>query len=395
MLNRRKLNLTTLIENISKSTNLIVKGDLSGHSFRVAFISILISYALGMIKGKRIDLYFASLLHDIGAVEKERNLLFENRERDNCDLQRHAIEGYNILKDIPTFENIALIVKDHHNPNSENLLSRIVYFSDEVDVILRNERILDCSKIRDRMYDSYKDKAGFKDILEAFYEVTKGDAFLMIFYDMDEVRKYLDEYVEKRVVNLDNEEFNKFARALAKSFIDKKSRFTLTHSSDVSYTSGKLAEVFGLSEMDCEVVRTAGFLHDIGKLFVPVDILEYPGKLEENDWFTMKSHVYYTYSFLNQMGLDENIVHIASSHHEFLDGSGYPFGLDKSSLSIGAQIMIVADIYSALRRRRPYRDKAFSHKEAVDLLIDLTNKGKVNREVVRVLEKTEIDIFKN
>ena len=395
MLSRRKLNLTTLIESISKSTDLIAKGDLSDHSFRVAFISILISYALGMRKGERIDLFFASLLHDIGAVEKERDLLFENKERDNCDLQRHAIEGYNILKDIPTFENIALIVKDHHKPNSENLLSRIVYFSDEVDVILRNERILDCSKIRDRMYSSYKDKVGFKDILEAFYEVTRGDAFLMIFYDMDEVKKYLDEYVEKRIVNLDNKEFNEFAKVLAKSFIDKKSRFTLTHSSDVSYTSGKLAEVFDLSEIDCEIVRTAGFLHDTGKLLVPVDILEYPGKLEENNWFTMKSHVYYTYSFLNQMGLDENIVHIASYHHEFLDGSGYPFGLDKSSLSIGAQIMTVADIYSALRRKRPYRDRAFSHKEAIDLLVDLANKGKVNREIVKVLEKTEIDIFKN
>ncbi len=393
MISRKKLNLTTLVENISKSTDLIVKGDLSSHSFRVAFISILISYALGIRKGERIDLYFASLLHDIGAIEKEKNLLFENKERDNCELQRHAIEGYNILKDIPTFEDIALIVKDHHNPDSENLLSRIIYFSDEVDVTLKNEKIMECSQIRDRMYNAYKDKKKFKDILEAFRKATNGDAFLMIIYSLDEVKKYLNGHVEERIVNLNNKEFNKLARALAESFIDRKSKFTLTHSSNVSYVSGKLAEVFGLSEIDCEIIRTAGFLHDIGKLFVPVDILEYPGKLEDNNWFTMKSHVYYTYSFLNQMGLDENIVHIASSHHEFLDGSGYPFGLDKSSLSIGAQIMTVADIYSALRKERPYRNKAFSHREAMDLLIDLANKEKVNREVVRVLEKTEIDIF--
>ena len=393
MVSRRKLNLTTLVENISKSTDLIVGEGLSDHSFRVAFISVLISYTLGMKKGERIDLYFASLLHDIGAIEKEKDLLFEDRKRDDCDLQRHAIEGYNILKDIPTFEDIALIVRDHHNPNSENLLSRIIYFSDEVDVILKNEKILECSKIRDKMYNAYKDKKGFKDILEAFGEATKGDAFLMIFYNIDEVRKYLVSHVEERIVNLDSEEFNKFAKALAKSFIDKKSKFTLTHSSDVSYTSGKIAKELGLSEKDCRTIETAGFLHDIGKLFIPVDILEYPGRLEGEEWFRIKSHVYYTYSFLNQMGLDENIIHIASSHHEFLDGSGYPFGLDKSNLSIGAQIMTVADIYSALRKERPYRNKAFSHREAMDLLIDLANKGKVNREVVGVLEKTEIGIF--
>ena len=391
--NRRKLDLTTLVENISKSTDLIIKGDLSGHSFRVAFISILISYALGIRKGERIDLYLASLLHDIGAIEKEKDLLFEDKKRDSCELQRHAIEGYNILKGIPTFEDVALIVKDHHNPNSENLLSKILYFSDEVDVILKNEMILECSKIRDRMYDAYKNNKTFKDILEAFGEATKGDAFLMIIYNLDEVKKYLNKHVEKRIVNLDNKEFNKLAEVLAKSFIDIKSKFTLTHSSNVSYTSGKLAKALGLGEIDCKIIETAGFLHDIGKLFVPVNILEYPGKLEGEDWFRMKSHVYYTYSFLNQMGLDENIIHIASSHHEFLDGSGYPFGLDRSSLSIGAQIMTVADMYSALRKKRPYRDKAFSHKDAVNLLIDLANKGKVNREVVRILEKIEIDIF--
>ena len=396
MVSLRTLNLTALVENISKSMDLVVDGVPSDHFFRVAFIAVSLSYALGIKKGDRIDLYLAALLHDIGAIEEEKKILLEYEVRKKHDLQKHAIEGYKILMGIPGFENIALIVRDHHNPKSENLLSRIICFSDDVDVILRSENIFEKSEIRDRMYRLHKDNRTCTDILEAFCDVvTRGDNFLMVVYNINEIKRFLEIYVEKRIINVSNEELNDFARALAKSLIDKKSRFTVDHSNDVAVTSRRVAEILGLSEMDCKTIETAGFLHDIGKLFTPLDILEYPGKLKGKDWLTMKSHVYYTYSFLRQMGLYESIVHIASSHHEFLDGSGYPFGLDKSSLSIGAQIMTVADIYSALRRKRPYRDRAFSHKEAVDLLIDLANKGKVNREIVKVLEKTEIDIFKN
>ena len=387
----KRFNLTHFVENLSKSLDLILSGKPSNHSLRVAFIAVLISYKLNLTKGQRINLYLASLLHDVGAVDKETKLLFEYEQRDCSDLQHHAIVGYELLKNIPLFEDIADIIKDHHNPKSNNLLSRIIYLSDEADIILRNNKIFDPKVLDGKIYLNYKNKPIFKDILDAFSSILRNDAFLMMIYNIDEIKKYLRANVEVRSVSVNHNLFNNIAKSIAESFIDKKSRFTLTHSSDVAYTAFKIAKEIGLSDMDCQTIKTASFLHDIGKLFVPVNILEHPGKLESEDWFKMKSHVYYTYSFLNQMNLDENIIHIASSHHEYLDGSGYPFGLDKTSLSTGAQILTVADIYSALRRKRPYRNRAFNHTEATEMLLNLANCGKINKELVDAIKY--VDIF--
>jgi len=383
--------LTHFVENLSKSLDLILTGNPSSHSLRVAFIATLISYKLNLTKGQRINLYLASLIHDIGAVDKETKLLFEYEQRDCNELQHHAIVGYELLKNIPLFEDIACIIKDHHNPESNNLLSRIIYLSDEVDIILRNNKIFDHSVLEGKIYLNYKNKPMFKDILDAFLSILKNDAFLMMIYNLDEIKKYLNANVEVRTVSVTHNLFNNIAKSIAESFIDKKSRFTLTHSSDVAHTAFKIAKEIRLSDIDSQTIKTAGFLHDIGKLFVPVNILEYPGKLESEDWFKMKSHVYYTYSFLNQMNLDENIIHIASSHHEYLDGSGYPFGLDKTGLSTGAQILTVADIYAALRRKRPYRHKAFNHFEATEMLLNWSNRDKIDKEFVNVIKY--IDTF--
>jgi len=370
--------LTHFVENLSKSLDLILTGNPSSHSLRVAFIATLISYKLNLTKGQRINLYLASLIHDIGAVDKETKLLFEYEQRDCNELQRHAIVGYELLKNIPLFEDIACIIKDHHNPESNNLLSRIIYLSDEVDIILRNNKIFDYSVLEGKIYLNYKNKPMFKDILDAFLSILKNDAFLMMIYNLDEIKKYLNANVEIRTVSVTHNLFNNIAKSIAESFIDKKSRFTLTHSSDVAHTAFKIAKEIRLSDIDSQTIKTAGFLHDIGKLFVPVNILEYPGKLESEDWFKMKSHVYYTYSFLN-------------SHHEYLDGSGYPFGLDKTGLSTGAQILTVADIYAALRRKRPYRHKAFNHFEATEMLLNWSNRGKIDKEFVNVIKY--IDTF--
>ncbi|WP_025209419.1 HD-GYP domain-containing protein [Hippea sp. KM1] len=388
----KKFNLSRLVENLSKSLDLILNGSPSNHALRVSFICILISYQMNFKLNERINLYLAGLLHDIGAVERETQLLLEYDKRDCVDLQRHAIVGYEILKKIPLFEEIALIVKDHHNPASNNLLSRIIYFADEVEVLLRRENLFEPKTLKAKIYPLYKNRPMFSDILDAFVEVIRNDAFFIMLSNVEEIKKYFVSHVEEKIVSVDAELFNRLAKSIAESFIDKKSKFTLTHSSDVAKTALAIARQVGLSNKDCKTIETAGFLHDIGKLFVPKSILEYPGKLSGNDWLRMKSHVYYTYSFLNQMELDEDIIHIASSHHEYLDGSGYPFGLNRNDLSTGAQILTVADIYSALRQKRPYRSNSFSHQEALEVLIGMANKGKINRDFIKAIPSDVLDI---
>ncbi len=386
MIFRRKVNFTRLIENLSSSFDIVLNG-LSAHTLRVAFIAVLISYELDFHKRNRTLLYLSSLLHDIGVSESESSILFEIENRNSDKLQHHALVGYEVLKMIPLFEDIALVVKDHHNIDTNNIISKIIYFSDEIDVLLKKESFYTTTRLNRKVYLLYKDKPSFREILDAFLKISKNDYFLITLSNVNEIKRYFNSHVEENIISLSIYDFSQIAKSLAETFIDKKSNFTLTHSRDVAVVSSAIAKKIGLSEKNYKTIEIAGFLHDIGKLFVPVNVLEYHGKLNEKDWLTMKSHAYYTYSFLKQIDLDEEIIHIASSHHEFLDGSGYPFGLDKSNLSIGAQILTVADIYSALRQERPYRKYAHTHEESIDILLEMANKGKVNKKLVKAMPK--------
>lgn len=209
-----------------------------------------------------------------------------------------------------------------------------------------------------------------------------------MYYTPQEIAYFLPTYVEDRFCVLTDFELMELAKAIAQNFIDKKSQFTLTHSIDVAYTAVSIAKNLGFGDYDCQLIKTAGFLHDIGKLFVPGSILNFSGKLEGKDWLIMKSHAYHTFSFLNKLGLDKEIIRIASNHHEYLDGSGYPLGLDKTQLSIFEQILTVSDIYSALRQLRPYRPHSLDHTQAIEVLRNLDSKGKINKELVNAIPIT-------
>jgi len=385
LLEKRKINFTKLIENISLSQDLMVfgQGKPSYHALRVSFISLIIANELNFEFTDKIDLYLASLLHDIGAVATEASMILEIN-RDPINLQTHAQLGYEMLFQIPFFNRIAEIVKDHHNENTQNLLSLIISFADEVDLISRATYYDSPKKLASKVFEKFKEKTNFKNILDAFLNAFQNDALLIMLYnpDEDEIAYFLPSYIEERFLVLDNIQLMELAKAIAQNFIDKKSKFTLTHSMDVAYTACSIAKNLGFDEYDREMLKTAGFLHDIGKLFVPTSILDFNGKLEGKDWFTMKSHVYYTFSILKKLNLDEEIIKIASYHHEYLDGSGYPFGLDRTQLSTFSQILTVSDIYSALRQIRPYRSYSLSHTQAIEILNNLALKGKINKSIV-------------
>jgi HD-GYP domain-containing protein (c-di-GMP phosphodiesterase class II) len=116
---------------------------------------------------------------------------------------------------------------------------------------------------------------------------------------------------------------------------------------------------------DIKLLRRAALLHDLGKLSVPNMVLEKPGKLTDEEWKIVKMHPYYTLEILRRIPGFEALGEEAAAHHEKLDGSGYWRGLVGEQLSTFARILAVADIFDALRAKRPYRDslpleKAFS-----------------------------------
>src|SRR5208337_2538002 len=99
----------------------------------------------------------------------------------------------------------------------------------------------------------------------------------------------------------------------------------------------------------------AGLLHDIGKLSVPEDILEKPAPLDCSEVNKIKAHSFMTHRILENIGSLDKITQWASLHHERLNGTGYPYHYGKEKLPVGARIIAVADVFTALTENRPYR----------------------------------------
>jgi HD-GYP domain-containing protein (c-di-GMP phosphodiesterase class II) len=166
--------------------------------------------------------------------------------------------------------------------------------------------------------------------------------------------------------------------------IDFRSRFTSTHSSGVAASATILAKLFGLTEMEIGLMEIAGNLHDIGKMAIPNQILEKPGKLTREEFAVIRQHTYLTYTILNSIGGIQQIVEWAAFHHEKLDGSGYPFHVDAQKIGIGSRIMAVADIFTALAENRPYRE-AMDTDGVMGIIRKLSENRQLDSRVVGVL----------
>ena len=138
--------------------------------------------------------------------------------------------------------------------------------------------------------------------------------------------------------------------------IDAKSPFTYQHSNGVADTAMDIAIHFGMNEFEKKQLRRAALMHDIGKLSVPNNILEKPGKLTDGEWQVVRDHPYYTFQILKRVPAFKSFSSDAAAHHERLDGSGYWRRLSGTNISFVARILAVADVFDALRAKRPYRD---------------------------------------
>lgn len=126
-----------------------------------------------------------------------------------------------------------------------------------------------------------------------------------------------------------------------------------------------VADVMQLSAKELYQLNLGSFLHDIGKIKVPDHVLNKPGKLTDSEWAIMKSHPIYGKIIMEETKFPSLVeaAPIVEQHHERYDGKGYPYGLQKNEILIGASIVSVVDSYDAMTTDRVYR-KALSIEEA-------------------------------
>ena len=142
--------------------------------------------------------------------------------------------------------------------------------------------------------------------------------------------------------------------ALART-IDAKSPWTAGHSERVTSLSLQIGTVMKLSQKELDHLHRAGLLHDIGKIGIPAEILDKPAKLTEEEFALMKKHPELGVRILEPIAAYQAVIPLVLYHHENYDGSGYPEGLSRERIPLGARIFALADVYDALISERPYR----------------------------------------
>lgn len=131
--------------------------------------------------------------------------------------------------------------------------------------------------------------------------------------------------------------------------------YTQGHERRVGLVAEAIGNELGLSTDHCEALRVAGFLHDVGKIGVPAEILAKPGKLSHAEYALVQEHCLSGHRILRDMALPWPVADVALQHHERWDGSGYPAGLVGHAILLDARIIAVADVLEAMASHRPYR----------------------------------------
>lgn len=137
--------------------------------------------------------------------------------------------------------------------------------------------------------------------------------------------------------------------------VEVKDRYTRGHSELVSRYAVAMAQEMGLTEREIEEIERGGMLHDVGKIGIDEAILNKPGRLTDEEFDVIKMHPVYGAQILEPIQFLGRVSDIVHQHHERMDGSGYPQGLEGEEICLGARIIAVCDVFEGITSYRPYR----------------------------------------
>lgn len=397
MKHRYNIGLYQFVFSLSQALDLINPA-MANHHKRVAYIALRLSETVGLTGREKEDVIVAAALHDVGSLAA-----LHQHSGDCADLDlRYARFGYRLLQKFQPFRTAATIVRFHNVPwawgeNREIGNHQVPTGAHLVHLANRVNRMMDVEQPIYRQtrhiaeaVSALKGSTLLPEYVDAFLKLASSDAFWLDLESPD-IMQLLFERAPLSTVELDLDGLLDFAELLAQ-LIDFRSRFTATHSSGVAATAATLGQLFGFPEIDCKRLQVAGYLHDIGKLAIPTEMLNKEGKLTDEEWHLMRSHPYHTYRILSPITGLEDIATWCGSHHERLSGEGYPFRTHHTDLPLEARILAVADIFTALTEHRPYR-RGLGQGDVITILGELVASHALDGTVVGTLKRhyTEIN----
>lgn len=391
-----KIRLSQLLSSLSFALD-IAENRYFNHSRRTAYVAYYMAKEMGLSDEDIINTYFSSLIHDIGMAGHLAKYSIVDIHT-NFELKKeHCSYGYEIIKDLPIDKQIKEYVLYHHeqwngtgpfNLKADEipLISQIIHMADFFEVyylrlVEDKGNIEEFSRVDvvEKWISPYRNVYFKDEVCDSFLTLVKKEKF---WFDLTSknIEKALEIIKPDKEIYVDVDGLHEISRAFSK-LIDYKSEFTYKHTKGISIITNEFAKYLGYNPLMVKKLTIAADLHDIGKLVVPLSILEKPGKLSPHEFQIIKAHPYYTKLILKQIKGIEDIAEWAGNHHEKLNGSGYPEKLTERYISKEDQIIAIADIFQALTEDRPYR-KGMDSQTAIDIMMDMAHRGELSKNMI-------------
>lgn len=336
-----------------------------------------------------VDYTMLGILHDIGLYKEDNVKNVSDFETKN--LWPHSVYGFLFLKYLSPIGDRAEIVLYHHlDYNRYSMIqsrylhvTELLNLADKMDTVLH----LKDEKLEPDYFVKYRDIKFSGAALDLFQKAEKCYSITENLVN-GKYREELDVLLAKRAFS---EQYKKGFLEMLVYTIDFRSEHTVIHTLATVNFAEQLGRLARISGKDLRDLHYGALLHDLGKIAIPLHILESTGRLSDDEMKVMKAHVRITEMILEGV-VDDAVLQIAVRHHEKLDGTGYHKGLSAADLTLPQQIIAVADILSALYGKRSYKEP-FSKEKILDIMNSDANNGKINKNVVATLEKNYDNII--
>lgn len=368
---------------------------ITAHALQVAKILRCLACLLD-IDAQPEQVYLVGLLHDTGLVIKasiENYKGFIDAFRHIPDLEnivltldrnnKHGFISFLLASNVGFIDpSCAKALIYHHTPFDQiaegdvAILANCIKAADNISLnFLRNGEVFSEETLKTMIQSIEKDTGLYGEVKKAAIDTLK---------DIRNLSDMLDSETHfQSEIKLSWIEFEPMAKLIA-ALLDLRSPYTRIHTFSVTRIAKQLTAEL-LSESDEKFMSIAAFLHDVGKITTPLEILHKRGSLNEIESIVMRMHIVVTEKLLLKNGL-EIFGAVSAAHHERLDGSGYPHGLKKDQINMHARILQISDVFSALLEERPYRE-AMTPSEALTIIENQVRAGKLDGTVFEKLKK--------
>lgn len=263
--------------------------------------------------------------------------LFKTNQYDCVitDIIMPKMTGIELLKEIRQFDSNCRVIIMTGEPTVDTAIQAVQMGANDY-----------CSKPirKDEILDVVKKNIEVKELI---------DERNLLLSQNQEYQLNLEQLVDKRTIDLKNA--MQSIVSLLSHVVEFRDPYTAGHQVRVGNLASEIAYKMKLDSELVETIRVMGYIHDIGKIVIPTEILSKPGKLSEIEYLLLKTHSASGFDMLVNEQLPKNISEAIHQHHERLNGSGYPQGLKGKDILIEAQILMVADVVEAMTSHRPYR----------------------------------------